>query len=117
MLGLQLLTEARLSHGALNRYKATKAVVLAAGAWSGQILAAALGNAQWQNAFSPRKGHLLEVELPNNMPALRQGLMEGSYASVRNFPPILFKYAKLSSRQSAPLLLTSSFAVIKANSV
>jgi len=39
-------------------------VVVAAGAWSGGWLARALGDAAWEEAVTPRRGHLLELDPP-----------------------------------------------------
>ena len=55
---------------------------MAAGAWSGQVLQHATGDARWTDMFWPRRGHLLEVPRPTDMPPLRRGLMEGDYAKV-----------------------------------
>ena len=57
--------------------------MVTAGAWSGKLLTAALKNEAFEDILKPRKGHLLEVEWPNNVPALRHGLMEIGYAKVR----------------------------------
>lgn len=61
--------------------------MLAAGAWTGQLLAASLAQdspaqAHWREAFRPRKGHLLELQPPAGMPPVRHGLMELGYTSV-----------------------------------
>ncbi len=64
------------------RLTAGHGIVVAAGAWSGQILRGATGDARWTDAFRPRRGHLLEVPRPRDMPRLQRGLMEGDYAKV-----------------------------------
>lgn len=66
------------------RISAGQAVVLACGAWTGQLLADSLGLEQWRGAFQPRKGHLLEFQPPPDMPRVSHGLMELGYASVRS---------------------------------
>ena len=55
---------------------------MAAGAWSGQLLAAATGDAVWGAAFRARRGHLLELAPPAGMPPLKHGLMEATYTKV-----------------------------------
>ena len=62
-------------------------VVVAAGAWSGHLLADSLGEQVWRTALQPRKGHLLEVQ-PSGLPAIRHGLMEVGYTSVSSFFPL-----------------------------
>ena len=59
-----------------------RGVVLAAGAWSGHLLSTATGDNRWQEVFKPRRGHLLELQLPPGMPPLRHGLMEMGYTQV-----------------------------------
>ncbi|KAK9787849.1 hypothetical protein WJX73_005712 [Symbiochloris irregularis] len=58
------------------------AVVVAAGAWTGHLLASIppLAGQGWDTKVLPRRGHLLEVVPPSGMPALRHGLMEAEYA-------------------------------------
>ena len=57
--------------------------MLAAGAWTGQLLDAALSAPPtWAPLFRPRKGHLLELQPPASMPPLQHGLMEVSYTQV-----------------------------------
>lgn len=63
----------------LHRVRACKGVVVAAGVWSGQLLAAATGQPTWQQLLQPRKGHLLEVVPPAGMPLVHTGMMELSY--------------------------------------
>ena len=62
------------------------AAVVAAGAWSGNlILAAAVPRSpatDWRSAIQPRRGHLLELP-PDVAPCLAHGLMEIDYAKVR----------------------------------
>ena len=63
--------------------EARQGVVLAAGAWTGQLLDAALAvQPTWGPLFRPRKGHLLELQPPAGMPRLQHGLMEISYTEV-----------------------------------
>ncbi len=66
-----------------------KGVVLAAGAWSGHLLSTATGDDKWQDVFKPRRGHLLELQLPAGMPPLRHGLMEMGYTQVTHTPAFL----------------------------
>jgi len=64
---------------------AERGVVIAAGAWSGRLVAAALARtdpaaaAAWAAALAPRRGHLLVLRPPPAMPALRHGMMEAGY--------------------------------------
>lgn len=60
-------------------FLAPAGIVVAAGAWSGDWLAAQLGQESWRAAFAPRKGLLLELPRPNGMPPLRTGMMEAGY--------------------------------------
>jgi hypothetical protein len=55
------------------RLRARRGVVVAAGVWSGQLLSAATGQPAWQQLLQPRRGHLLEMLLPEGMPPLRTG--------------------------------------------
>ena len=64
-------------------------MVLAAGAWSGHMLSTATGDDTWQEVFKPRRGHLLELQLPAGMPPLRHGLMEMGYTQVTHTPAFL----------------------------
>jgi hypothetical protein len=48
-------------------------VVVAAGVWSGQLLADATGQQGWQQLLQPRRGHLLEMLPPAGMPAIHTG--------------------------------------------
>lgn len=75
--------------------------MLAAGAWTGQLMAeaglasglrqpgsrpgAADAAARWAAAFQPRRGHLLELGRPAGMAPLSAGLMEAGYAKARVF--------------------------------
>ena len=67
--------------------------MLAAGAWTGSLVAESglgagqgLGSAAaWAAAFRPRRGHLLELAPPLNMAPLTCGLMEASYAKVSSW--------------------------------
>ena len=61
------------------RITAARGVVVAAGAWSGALLAAATATPAWGAAFAPRRGHLLELERPPGMAPLGHGLMEAAY--------------------------------------
>eukprot|EP00798_Chlamydomonas_sp_ICE-L_P012539 gene12539-15754_t len=54
-------------------------VVVAAGAWSGQLLSSASGQSEWEDMFRPHKGHLLEMMPPPSMPRVQRGMMEMSY--------------------------------------
>ncbi len=74
-------------------------MVLAAGAWTGRLVAAsglAAGQgagqgaprpgspaAAWADAFQPRRGHLLELARPAGMAPLTCGLMEAAYTKAR----------------------------------
>jgi len=66
----------------LCRIVASSGVVIAAGAWSGPLLAESLGEEVWRTALQPRKGHLLEIQPPNGQPGIRHGLMEMGYTNV-----------------------------------
>lgn len=63
-------------------------MVVAAGAWSGDLLAHSLGHDMWRSIFKPRRGHLLEVQAPPSMPPLQHGLMEIGYTQVCLLPYI-----------------------------
>lgn len=58
-----------------------KAVVLAAGAWTGALaaLAAPTSSAAWLASIQPRRGHLLELGPGCTVPIIH-GLMEVGYA-------------------------------------
>jgi glycine/D-amino acid oxidase-like deaminating enzyme len=58
---------------------ATTAVVVAAGAWTGEVLAASGVGEAWAGAFAPRKGHLIEVDAPPL--SLTAGTMEAAYGA------------------------------------
>ena len=64
------------------RIKSAKGIVITAGAWSGPLLAELLKEEAWESVLTPRKGHLLEIEWPDQVPALKHGLMEIGYANV-----------------------------------
>ncbi|KAK9821274.1 hypothetical protein WJX74_007314 [Apatococcus lobatus] len=67
-------------HTTSSRVEARQGLVLAAGAWTGRLLDAALAvHPTWAPLFRPRRGHLLELQLPDSMPPLQHGLMEVSY--------------------------------------
>lgn len=72
------------------RVEARRGLVLAAGAWTGQLLDAALAvQPTWAPLFRPRRGHLLELQPPASMPRLQHGLMEVSYTQVKpKLPPL-----------------------------
>ena len=56
---------------------------MAAGAWSGEFLSRQLGDdGAWAAAFRPRKGLLLELARPKDMPEISRGLMEMGYTKV-----------------------------------
>lgn len=59
---------------------ASTAVIIAAGAWSGDLLAASGAGDLWASAFSPRKGHLLELDAAHT-PTMHRGTMEAGYAA------------------------------------
>jgi len=65
--------------------RASRGIVVAAGAWSGGLVAAALARsdpaaaATWAGALAPRRGHLLVLPPPPAMPGLRHGMMEAGY--------------------------------------
>ena len=65
---------------------------MTAGAWTGQLVAATLKNKAFEDILKPRKGHLLEIEWPKNVPALRRGLMEIGYAKVRGSPMNILRF-------------------------
>jgi hypothetical protein len=58
---------------------AKQGVVVAAGVWSGDLLSTITDNSSWRDAFAPRRGHLLELDRPVGMPAVKRGMMELSY--------------------------------------
>ncbi|PSC67997.1 FAD-dependent oxidoreductase [Micractinium conductrix] len=64
------------------RIAATRGVVVALGAWTGGFLAAQLPEsaAHWEGAFRPRRGLLLEMPRPADMPQVEHGLMEMGYS-------------------------------------
>uniref|UniRef100_A0A383V6D9 FAD-dependent oxidoreductase domain-containing protein 1 n=1 Tax=Tetradesmus obliquus TaxID=3088 RepID=A0A383V6D9_TETOB len=70
--GVEVTTQKR-------RVRARQGVVVAAGVWSGQLLAAATGQQGWQQLLQPRRGHLLEMQPPAGMPRIHTGMMELSY--------------------------------------
>ncbi|WIA14156.1 hypothetical protein OEZ85_002698 [Tetradesmus obliquus] len=70
--GVEITTQKR-------RVRARQGVVVAAGVWSGQLLAAATGQQGWQQLLQPRRGHLLEMQPPAGMPRIHTGMMELSY--------------------------------------
>eukprot|EP00878_Enallax_costatus_P025085 GHUV01026806.1.p1 GENE.GHUV01026806.1~~GHUV01026806.1.p1 ORF type:complete len:441 (+),score=126.12 GHUV01026806.1:624-1946(+) len=59
--------------------RAHQGVVVAAGVWSGQLLADCTSQTGWQRLLQPRRGHLLEMQPPAGMPRLNSGMMELSY--------------------------------------
>jgi hypothetical protein len=61
---------------------ARRGLVLAAGVWSGQLLAAVSGDQRYSALLQPRRGHLLEVVPPAGMAAVRHGVMEAGYTKV-----------------------------------
>jgi hypothetical protein len=70
-----------------HRVKAKEAVVIAAGAWTGELVykAAPKSSPKWLSAIRPRKGHLLELVAGADgaLPSVKHGLMEIGYAKVR----------------------------------
>ena len=91
--GSSMATGVRTASGAV--ISVGKAVVVAAGVWSGEFLDASDDGGSdddglqprshhrpWRRVFAPRRGHLLEVRRPgsSDLPALRHGVMELSYA-------------------------------------
>lgn len=68
---------------------ARRGVVVAAGAWTGGVVGAALAEgggkddapaaAAWRAALAPRRGHLLVLPRPAGMPPLHHGVMEAAY--------------------------------------
>ncbi len=68
--------------GACCRFVARRGLVLSAGVWSGQLLAAASGDARYSALLQPRRGHLLEVAAPPGMAPVRHGIMEAGYTKV-----------------------------------
>lgn len=77
--GVQPVLMAHAHRG--RRIAPRQATIVAAGVWSGQLLAAATGQPAWQAALQPRRGHLLELQPPAGMPGVVRGLMELSYTS------------------------------------
>jgi glycine/D-amino acid oxidase-like deaminating enzyme len=63
----------------LNRIRAKLGVVIAAGTWTGPLLAAATGTPSWQRMFQPRRGHLLVLPPPEGMARVNHGIMELAY--------------------------------------
>lgn len=61
------------------RVTAAWGVVVAMGAWSGDFLAEQTGETRWADAFHPRRGLLLEMPRPADMPPVAHGLMEMGY--------------------------------------
>jgi hypothetical protein len=61
------------------RVRARRGVVVAAGVWSGHLLADASGDERWRSLLAPRRGHLLELARPEGMPPVSRGIMELSY--------------------------------------
>jgi glycine/D-amino acid oxidase-like deaminating enzyme len=59
--------------------RARRGVVVAAGVWSGRLLADATGVPAWQQLLQPRRGHLVELMPPPGMPPLHSGMMELGY--------------------------------------
>lgn len=62
--------------------RATKDIIISAGAWSGNLLVDRVVDrdySSWRGAVRARKGHLLEYAYPANMPRLSHGLMEVGY--------------------------------------
>lgn len=59
-------------------------MVLAAGAWTGQLLdgVSSLADHRWHQRLLPRRGHLLELQAPPSMPPVKHGLMELEYTQV-----------------------------------
>lgn len=57
--------------------------MLAAGVWTGGMLAGATGDPGWEALLQPRRGHLLEMPAPEGMPRVAHGMMEMSYTKVR----------------------------------
>ena len=67
--------------------RATKDIIISAGAWSGDVLADRVVDREyssWKGAVRARKGHLLEYAYPPNMPRLSHGLMEVGYTKHYN---------------------------------
>uniref|UniRef100_A0A7S1STQ5 FAD-dependent oxidoreductase domain-containing protein 1 n=1 Tax=Tetraselmis chuii TaxID=63592 RepID=A0A7S1STQ5_9CHLO len=62
------------------RITATRAVVIAGGAWSSDFLAQQLKDNRWKGVIAPRMGQLLALTPPTDMPALTRGVMEMSYS-------------------------------------
>lgn len=63
-----------------DRVRARRGVVVAAGVWSGQLLSAATGQSAWRDLLQPRRGHLLEMDLPQGMPHIHTGALTGHIA-------------------------------------
>jgi hypothetical protein len=61
------------------RVRARRGLVVAAGVWSGHLLAGASGDERWRSLLAPRRGHLLELARPEGMPPVQRGIMELSY--------------------------------------
>ena len=59
--------------------EAMKGVVIACGAWTGDLLSRLLHDVSWKEKILPRRGHLLVVDPPQTMQPLRRGIMEVGY--------------------------------------
>ena len=84
------MSAASVNRGVPHRVVVGKAAVVAAGAWSGDLVMAAAAPCSpatdWQAAIRPRRGHLLEVPACV-APRIVHGLMESDYAKVRQAIP------------------------------
>ncbi|GFR51438.1 hypothetical protein Agub_g13730 [Astrephomene gubernaculifera] len=84
------------------RIHARRALVLAAGVWSGGLLAAATGQPGWAHLLQPRRGHLLELPRPEHMPPVVHGMMEMSYTKHYATSSTAAPHAASSASASSP---------------
>ena len=78
------------------------------------MLREATGDGRWTDEFRPRRGHLLEVPRPRDMPPLQRGLMEGDYAKVTiqsNLSDILMSHGSDVHRSIESRVLTTLSSV------
>jgi hypothetical protein len=88
-----------------SRVRARRGVVVAAGVWSGQLLAGATGQPAWQQLLQPRRGHLLEIPLPDGMPPVHTGQCAGSTHRVPHQASMTLNAHGLQSRNLHYVLL------------
>ncbi|KAJ9533393.1 hypothetical protein QJQ45_026374 [Haematococcus lacustris] len=91
------LGDLTIVHTQLNRLRARNATIVAAGAWSGELLSQATGQPCYQRALQPRKGHLLQLPRPQDMPPLSHGAMEMAYT--KHYPAAALTSAPTQAQQ------------------